>query len=514
MTRVVSIVSAALACGIGLFAAPCAFPQSQKPGDLAASAIQASERGDRAGAAREFDAALAQNPDDVRALIGRCNLRMQERDFAAAQVDCARAAALEPESGIVLGQLGFVFLASGDAEKASRTLDAALALMPSNTEMLSARGAASPTAAEAMPYFNAALRNDPRYARALAGRGFAWLEIDQPQHAEADFRALLALGSNAAEAHYGLGLALSAQEATDEAIAALDRAIALSPSYAAAYYERGVLHGDSDTLELALADYDMAVQLAPDIPNFLTSRAWVLRERGEFTRALADLDRALALDPSNTFALTNRGATRYSLGDIPGALADLNESIRLDPDDPHAYLSRGGVYANTNEDALALADFTEHLRLDPASPPGYRFRSVIRGRLGDAAGSIADADAFAGMTPDDPSGLNSRCWARAVANAELDVALATCDRAIASEDTSQYRDSRGLVFLRLGRYAEAWADYDAAVRMKPDDAHALYGRGLAAVRLGRAHDGDADLARATALRPQVAQDYARYGVTP
>ena len=45
--------------------------------------------------------------------------------------------------------------------------------------------------------------------------------------------------------------------------------------------------------------------------------------------------------------------------------------------------------------------------------------------------------------------------------------------------------ARGLAKAGLGQHSAAIADFDAAIRLKPDDAEAYYNRGLAKQKLGQ-----------------------------
>ena len=74
--------------------------------------------------------------------------------------------------------------------------------------------------------------------------------------------------------------------------------------------------------------------------------------------------------------------------------------------------------------------------------------------------------------------------------------------------------SGGLSYLKMDQPARALADYDAALRLVPRSAFALYGRGLANRKAGDIASGDADLAAATAISPRVREDYAASGATP
>jgi tetratricopeptide (TPR) repeat protein len=77
-----------------------------------------------------------------------------------------------------------------------------------------------------------------------------------------------------------------------------------------------------------------------------------------------------------------------------------------------------------------------------------------------------------------------------------------------------FHDTRGLVYLRQGRYDKAIADYDAALALDPKIPWSLYGRGLAKQRLKQAAAGEADVAAATALLPKIAAEAASHGIVP
>ena len=109
--------------------------------------------------------------------------------------------------------------------------------------------------------------------------------------------------------------------------------------------------------------------------------------------------------------------------------------------------------------------------------------------------------------------LNSRCWARALANTQLDKALDDCDEALdAKPKEAAYLDSRGLVYLRQGKWKKAIADYNAALAVNPKMAWSLWGRGLAQLHSGARDPGLADIAAAKAMRPRIEADVHYYGL--
>ena len=110
--------------------------------------------------------------------------------------------------------------------------------------------------------------------------------------------------------------------------------------------------------------------------------------------------------------------------------------------------------------------------------------------------------------------LNSRCWTRMLPGIELDKALDDCDEAVDRESKNPaYLDSRGWVYLRLGKYKKALSDFDRSIEHQPEGAWSLYGRGLAKTRLGDAAQGEADLAAARKAQPDIDRTAARAGLT-
>ena len=73
-------------------------------------------------------------------------------------------------------------------------------------------------------------------------------------------------------------------------------------------------------------------------------------------------------------------------------------------------------------------------------------------------------------------------------------------------------DSRGLIYLKLGRPGAAIDDYSAALRLAPKLASALYGRGLAKLKQGDAAGGDTDISAAKTIQGNIGDDFTRYGV--
>lgn len=131
----------------------------------------------------------------------------------------------------------------------------------------------------------------------------------------------------------------------------------------------------------------------------------------------------------------------------------------------------------------------------------------------DYVGAIVDADRYAILQPDTVLSHVMRCMTRAFAGRELEVADRACEAALAlSKDPALYT-ARGFLRLKQGRNAEAWFDFDQALREGAAD-QPLYGLGIASLRLGRTPEGQADLVAALQIEPGVAQTFADWGIRP
>jgi tetratricopeptide (TPR) repeat protein len=144
----------------------------------------------------------------------------------------------------------------------------------------------------------------------------------------------------------------------------------------------------------------------------------------------------------------------------------------------------------------------------------------LKSKLGDGDGSSADFDraiaiytAAIAAKPDDAETLNGACWARAVANRELDIALGQCRRSLEIRPhTPATLDSLGFVQFRLHDFPGALASYDQALAVKPEAAGTLFMRGIVKLRLGQSAQGNADLAAAAILVPAIFDIFGSMGV--
>lgn len=311
-----------------------------------------------------------------------------------------------------------------------------------------------------------------------------------------------------ADAHQRLG-------DDDAALADYASALEAGPQDGRVHLYRGIMRNRRGETALARTDMDAAIRLNPQLADAWAMRASFKSNAKDWAGAASDYAQALQLAPDNAQWTVLLGQVEAAGGDDPAALSHYERAIQMQPDLVLAWYSRGLLYNRQGRSDQALSNFNEAIRLNPAADLVLRSRAALNLKLKNYDSAIADADRGAELAPGDAEHHNERCWARAVANRDLDAARSACDRSLELRPNAAHvLDSRALVFLRQGRFDEAWTDYDAAVRLEGGNAGYRYGRGLAAIKAGRTGEGQGDIVAALGLDPEVSKVYAEMGLRP
>lgn len=259
-------------------------------------------RGDYAGAARRFEAALSRSPSlwSARAFLGMCEVRLghpeKGRDLLEAAFPHITDKNLRVQSGLALVK---AFSALGATEKVVPVLETLRGTDPENPEVLySLYRVHSDIAAHALEKLTAKDKDSVWVHEILAQNDMA-----QEQYGSAiqEYRKALERDPRAPGLHFQLGQALFLQARTEQ-----NRAAAEKESHA--------------ELEIDPADADVWYKLGQ-----------IAMERSDTAKAREYLAHALSLEPGLAGAHTDLAKILADTGDTAGAIAHLEAAERLEP---------------------------------------------------------------------------------------------------------------------------------------------------------------------------------------
>lgn len=289
------------------------------------------------------------------------------------------------------------------------------------------------------------------------------------------------------------------------------------------YYNRALDHEAAGNRDGAIADYSEALRLNPRDADSHNNLANLLMENGDMLRAMGHYNRAVQNDPTSALHYNNRGLAHYRgvlEPDYALAIADFTEAIRLQPDYDQPYLNRGAAYAALNDYAAAVADYTEAIRLNPTLASAYYNRGIIRKELGDIDAAIDDYRQASLYAPDDPTIYNNLGIAYSIKGDPV-AAIMSFGSSIILKNPEPHLPlfNRANVQFDLANYPAAIKDYGEAIRLKPQFAPAYLSRGGAYYHSGDIAAAIADYEAYLRLQPddqsvEEALKHLRAGTNP
>lgn len=207
--------------------------------------------------------------------------------------------------------------------------------------------------------------------------------------------------------------------------------------------------------------------------------ALIFQQRGESDRANTHYATAVRLQPGYVSAHYNWGVALLEQNRVEAAIVPLETAVRLAPEHADAHLNLGNALVRAERPAAALAHYDTSLRLRPAPDVHVNLAAALTvlGRQREAAGQLESALRL------DPSFAPARLQlARNLSRAALALAqsgrlveaVAPLTRATQLQpDFVEAHANLGNVLLLSGRPTEAIVAYEAALRLRPNDAGLL-----------------------------------------
>ncbi len=443
---------------------------------------------------QDAEAAASDAPKTAADYLTRAERRFNNNQVDEALADLDAAIKLEPENGGARAQRAYARFTKGDKAGAKADLDLAANLAPQDSRVYATRGAmalADKDYAGAQAAFTRALDLNPRDLYSLVGRAEAYDDMGDPANASRDAAAAVKADPESLYALRTQGQIFVRNKRFDDAIATVRAAIAVSPEDAGLHYWLGSLlkscagqggHNCDAQSKEAFAEFSKVIEIQPTDEAYV-ARAW---SRPYY------LDRA-------------------------GREADVAEAFKLDPRSAPALLARGQFYLNDKAYDKALADAQALLADHPGDPRGLFLRAQVYDATGAFDKEAADYEMLLAAQPDNIAWSGNLCLAYGTHGGSLGVklekGLQVCNALVARAPLPDSYEARGLVYLQMGRYDEAIADYKVVLTARPDLPAVLYPLGVAEFRKGLTEKGMADVAKANSLNSHIGARFAGYGIT-
>ena len=484
-------------------------------------ATELEEEGFYEEAVEAYMEALSLGLDPQRCHHGaaRCYEELSDAEEAARQ--CTQCLANNPNDVVALTTRGWQYLALSMLMQAKADATAAIALAPSDVEVLdlneevqyelsdSAGGAAFDEAqrlytqgkfGEAISHFSIAL--DQHYADVFSAynvRGLCKYNLSQYDDAIADFNHAIAASVDRAAGYYNRGSAYYALGQWEKAEIDATKALELDGDDRA---------GANSLLETVRKDVDI-----PPSAQQAYSIAVNLRADKKWAEAADRCGVAIKkfTDPNHRklcICHIYRGSCFEHLSRCDAALSEYDAALRTNKDDFVGWYLRGHLHKKMGSAKRAREDYEKAIELAPISGDLDEMCDTLvadgmsRGEAMLALSSEKFKRAFKHAAAEEiGEELSKLAFHEAAADA-FTLALRSAETSTIPtrhETILKCHRSRSLCYRSMGRHAEALQDINEAVKRAPSDPIGRYYRGLEYMKLCRWREADEDLNKSLEL---------------
>ncbi|MGP0062492.1 MAG: protein kinase domain-containing protein [Isosphaeraceae bacterium] len=304
------------------------------------------------------------------------------------------------------------------------------------------------------------------------------------RQAVAAFRRVLGRQPDHFWAQYLLAICHLKERRAPEAQALLTGCQGRRPAFVWTYLLKGFAEGEMDEFDLAEADFQRATELGLD-------------------------------DAARYVMLVNRGVMRIRRGRHAAAADDFLAAIASKPDQFQAYVDLAHAYQNLERFDDALGALDRAIARSPAQAVLYRTRAQIHRLQSHGPEALEDLErAIARAAPEDPVVVGDHLERALILeqsgrNAE---ALAECDRALALRPgRCDVHRVRGAILVKLKRYDEAIRSFDICFARGTPSPSLYEARALALAYRGSYDRAIADYSLAIATGHGTASLHAHRG---
>ena len=195
--------------------------------------------------------------------------------------------------------------------------------------------------------------------------------IDQQiQPAYVEFQKAVEYNPNDRDIHYALGHVYFVQGNYPQAEREFKRVLKLDPDYAEAWNYLGKVYDEEDKTDLALQQFDRALTfpqyLTPDLAQYNKGRVYLKRKQPD--QALLAFTAALRVNPNHALAAFEAGRIYEDQGAVREAIMAFGITTRQLPDFVEGHYHLAKAYARAGMAENAQEEYRKVVELAPDSP--------------------------------------------------------------------------------------------------------------------------------------------------
>jgi tetratricopeptide (TPR) repeat protein len=257
-----------------------------------------------------------------------------------------------------------------------------------------------------------------------------------------NFRKVVALKPDSAEAHLNLGIALVDQFDRKAGFEEFTKAAQLNPNSGRPHYNLGRFYFETGKYDEARKELERATRLEPKFASAFYFLALTERQDNNFERATELLRKVVALNPDNTDAQFLLGQSLEHLGKTAEAIEHWKMAVKADP--------------NQSEALYSLARILNKLHDPEAQQFQDRYDKLQRNEQ--------TTDRVANLGNSAIQSANAQDWPRALA--QMKEAIAVCGDC---GEAAHLRRNLGLMYCRTGNLKDGEKELRVALEIDPSD---------------------------------------------
>ncbi|KMQ50351.1 TPR Domain containing protein [Chitinispirillum alkaliphilum] len=323
---------------------------------------------------------------------------------------------------------------------------------------------------EAIDAYSKAIELNPKLYKTYISRGCTHSCLKNTEEAISDAKEAIKLNPSDPDGYILLISMLKQSGRSNEAYDEIQRAFYVVGNDYRLFSLRARLYIDTEDYASACKDLLTAEKLGADTDDIYFHLGYCLTFLGDTDKAIDYYSKALEKSPVHQFARLNRADLYAKNGSEEKFLEEYERLRELYPKFIEPDYRTGIHFFNKNDLVKAEEYFNRALDIDPDHLSSLQYRGCIRQKLSKLPGAQKDFEHALKVAPKDHYSMNELANVILDTEAHFQRALELAESAILlSENTPDYWDTKGDIFLKLDKKIEALSSFHKALSLIPEE---------------------------------------------